>query len=116
MICIWASVEIFHWLTDLGVPGLGSPLTITIRPSHNAAGVFTFSASSSLVVAMEGSSATVTIVRGGGSQGNASVSWFVVEQTPDLTPTVGMVTFTAGQTSAQFVISAVDDMVSGVLH
>eukprot|EP00731_Ephydatia_muelleri_P013529 Em0007g839a len=49
-------------------------------------------------------------VRRGGPQGNASESWFVVEQTPDITPAVGMVTFTAGQTSAQFVISAVDDM------
>ena len=65
---------------------------------------------------VEGSSATVTVVRGGGSQGNASVSWFVVEQTLDLTPTGGVVTFTAGQTTAQFVISAPDDMVSGVLH
>ena len=100
MICIWASVEIFHCLTDLGVPGLGSSLTIPIRPSHNATGVFAFSASSSLVVVMEGSSAIVTIVRRGGPQGIASESWFVVEQTPVITPAVGMVTFTAGQTSA----------------
>ena len=101
---------------DLGVPSIGSPLTITIRPSHNAAGVFAFSASSSLVVVVEGASATVTIVRGGGSQGNASVSWFLVDQTGDLTPTSGTVTFTPGQTSAQFSITAVDDMVSGALY
>ena len=97
---------------DLGVPSIGSPLTITIRPSYDAAGVFAFSASSSLVVVVEGTSATVTIVRGGGSQGNASVSWFLVEQTGDLTPASGTVAFSPGQTSAQFSITALDDMVS----
>ena len=100
----------------MGVPSIGSPLTITLRPSHDAAGVFAFSGSSSLVVVVEGTSATVTIVRGGGSQGNASVSWFLVEQTEDLTPTSGTVTFSPGQTSTRFTVAAVDDMVSSALY
>ena len=105
----------FHCVhIDIGVPSIGSPLTITLRPSRDAAGVFAFSGS--FVVVVEGTSATITIVRGGGSQGNASVSWFLVEQTGDLTPTSGTVTFSPGQTSTRFTIAAVDDMVSSALY
>ena len=55
--------------------------------------------------------ANFTILRGAGQFGEAVVYWSVEGNTSDVTPTSGSVSFTEGQGSGWFHVSAVNDQV-----
>ena len=108
-------------LPDPVVPGLnvGQTMAITIQPSDDAFGRFSFSAASlSHVVAEQvgGAEVNFTVLRDGGRFGMVSVYWEVTqsgsnEHVRDLAPATGEVVFSADQRQQQFSLTVVEDMV-----
>ena len=92
-----------------------SMATVTINDDDpDAAGVFAFSAAS-YEVAENAGSATMTVVRMGGPDGAASVSYAATAGTAttgaDFTPTSGILSFAAGETEKTFTVAIIDDSI-----
>ena len=92
-------------------------MTITIQPSDDAFGRFSFSSDSlSHIVAEQSGVVTFSVVREGGTFGAVSVYWELMEsgssgQVIDISPATGEVVFTEGQTQQQFSLTIADDLV-----
>ena len=104
----------------MGLPGLGvgQSMAITIQPSDDAFGRFSFSADSlSHVVAEQpgGVALTLTVQRDGGSFGLVSMYWEVTQTggslVTDISPATGEIMFTPGQRQQQFTLTVTDDLV-----
>ena len=106
---------------DSGLPGLGvgQTMAITIQPSDDAFGRFSFSSDSLSRVVPEqlGSVAlNFTILRAGGTFGLVSISWLVTQTgdsalVTDISPATGVVMFPEGDTMQQFTLYVADDLV-----
>ena len=99
---------------------LGQTMAITIQPSDDAFGRFSFSSDSlsNIVPEQTGSSPiTLTVLRAGGTFGVVSVYWEVTQsggsggEVRDISPSTGEVVFTDGQRQQQFTVTVNDDMV-----
>jgi len=94
-------------------PGSITNATLTIN-NDNSYGAFQFSASS-YVVNENGGSATITVIRTGGTNGSVLVSYATANGTAvapgNYTTTSGTLTFSAGQTAASFTVPIVNDNV-----
>lgn len=94
-------------------------MAITIQPSDDAFGRFSFSpASLSHIVAEQpgGASLSFTVLREGGTFGEVSVYWAVSQaqlEAPvtDVSPATGEVMFAEGERQQQFTIVVTDDLV-----
>lgn len=113
--------QCFVIIPDPVVPGLnvGQTMAITIQPSDDAFGRFSFSAASlSHIVAEQvgGTQVNFTVLRDGGRFGIVSVYWEVTqsgsdEQVRDIAPATGEVVFSADQRQQQFSLTVVEDIV-----
>lgn len=109
------------FLVDAGLPELdvGQSMAITIQPSDDAFGRFSFSTDSLSHIVMEqegGVPLSFTVLRAGGSFGEVSVFWRVSqedveEEVRDVTPPTGMVVFVEGERQQQFTLTVADDLV-----
>lgn len=107
--------------TDSGLPGLGmgQTMAITIQPSDDAFGRFSFSPDSLSHVVPEqlGSVFLIfTVLRAGGTFGMVNVYWQVTQngdsaEVTDISPATGVVVFPEGETQQQFTLSVADDLV-----
>lgn len=96
-------------------------MAITIQPSDDAFGRFSFSTDSLSHIVPEqagGTPITFTVLREGGTFGEVSVYWAVSQvavggQVRDVSPASGEVVFVDGQTQQQFTLSVTDDLVRG---
>lgn len=110
--------------TDSGEPNLsvGQSMAITILPSDNAFGRFSFSQDSLSFVVSEqtgGTAVIFTVVRAGGRFDTVTVCWLVSQSgtqgpTSDLEPSSGQLEFAEQQSQQQFTITVNDDRVSGL--
>ena len=101
---------------DEGIPGLsiGSSISINIRPSDDAFGVFSFDSNSLSRVVEEtegGTPVVLTVIRSGGTFDSISVYWEVEGPEGDVTPTRGVVEFAEGQTEGELTITVTNDQV-----
>ena len=106
----------------LGVPSLaiGQSLVVTIQPSDDAFGRFSFSANSLSFIVPEqsrGLPVTFTVKREGGRFGMVSVYWSVSqsltnEEVVDISPPTGEVVFAEEESQQQFILTVNDDKVS----
>ena len=98
---------------------MGQSLAVIIQPSDDAFGRFGFSRDSlSHIVPEQAGEVTVTltVVREGGTFGSVSVYWSVNQsvaegQVSDISPSVGEVTFSEGESQQQFTLIINDDQV-----
>lgn len=94
-------------------------MAITIQPSDDAFGRFSFSPDSlSRVVGEQpgGAALTLTVIREGGTFGSVTVYWEVSQtgesaEVRDISPPTGQVVFADGQRQQQFNLSVADDVV-----
>lgn len=95
-------------------------MAITIQPSDDAFGRFSFSSDSlSHVVAEQtgGIPVTFTVLRDGGTFGLVSIYWQVTQsgtdgEVRDISPATGEIIFAAEQRQQQFSVTVADDLVS----
>ncbi len=94
-------------------------MAITIQPSDDAFGRFSFSSDSlSHIVAEQtgGVMVNFTVLRDGGTFGMVSVYWQVIQsgmsgEVRDISPATGEVVFAADQRQQQFSLMVADDLV-----
>ena len=104
---------------------VGSVLTVNIEPSDDAFGRFGFTPESQSRVVTEqsgGAPVTLTVTRQGGSFGDVSVYWSVSQSggvsrsiTMDISPSEGVLEFSAGESQMDIVLVVNDDLVSHVI-
>jgi hypothetical protein len=95
-------------------------MAITIQPSDDAFGRFSFSPDSLSRVVPEHTESiplSFTVLRAGGTFGLVSVYWRVMQngndaEVTDILPASGQVIFPEGETQQQFTLSVADDLVS----
>jgi len=94
-------------------PTGGNTTLIVISPSDDPEGVVGFAAQSLAVIAGESSAnrpVTLRVVRTGGANGPATVTWRVMEMgVTDVAPTAGTVVFAHGQYEQSFVVTILAD-------
>lgn len=94
-------------------------MAITIQPSDDAFGRFSFSPDSLSRIVSEqpgGVPLTFTVLRAGGTFGLVSIYWQVTQsgdsaQVTDISPASGEVVFADGERQQQFTLSVTDDVV-----
>lgn len=109
------------YFADAGLPGLslGQSMAITIQPSDDAFGRFSFSQDSLSFVVTEqtgGTIVTFTVVRDGGRFDTVYVYWLVSLSgsqgpTSDISPSSGQLVFVEEQSQQQFTVTVNDDRV-----
>ena len=92
-------------------------MAITILPSDNAFGRFSFSQDSLSFVVTEGTPVILTVVRDDGKFDTVTVCWLVSQSAPqgptsDITPSSGQLVFAEHQIQQQFTIRVNNDRVS----
>lgn len=106
---------------DLGLPGLGvgQTMAVTIQPSDDAFGRFSFSTDTLSHIIPEqvgGVPVTFTVLRDGGTFGVVSVYWRVTQtggstEVTDVSPASGQVVFQETERQQQFTLTVEDDTV-----